>query len=54
MDTNLLKKHINNFVSKTKKNPTRFTEEFKERLDHITYFQSYRRQEILQMSEEDI
>lgn len=54
MDKNLLSKHIKTFSSKAKDHPERFKEDFKERLELVTYYQKFTRDKILSMTEEDI
>ena len=54
MNNDLLKKHIDNFVSNVKKQPEKYTEDFKERLDLISYYQAFTKEKILSMSEDEI
>ncbi len=54
MNTELLKKHIQSFITKSKSNPQKFNEDFKERLDLITYYQGFSQEKILSMNEEEI
>lgn len=50
----LLAKHIDNFVANTKKNPDKFQNDYKERLDQVAFYQGYSKDKMLSMSEEDI
>ncbi len=54
MNKELLKKHIEHFVSHSKENPDKFNEDFKERLDLINYYQRFTSGKILLMTEEEI
>ena len=54
MNKELLKKHIQDFISHSKKNPDKFNEDFKERLDLISYYQKFKSSKILSMTEEDV
>ena len=54
MDKNLLRKHIKNFISASKKHSEKINEDFKERLDLISYYQSFTKEEILSMDEDAI
>lgn len=54
MNKDLLKKHIEIFVSNSKKNSEKFREDIKERSDLIHYYQLYTKDRILYMTEEDI
>lgn len=54
MNEELLKKHVKVFIEKTKKNPEKLKEDYKERLDHIQFYRSYEKARILKMNEEDI
>jgi hypothetical protein len=54
MNKQLLKKHIQNFISHSKKNSDKFKEDFKERLDLISYYQRFKSGKILLMTEEEI
>jgi hypothetical protein len=54
MNKDLLKKHIQSFVAKLKSNPQKFNEDFKERLDLITYYQGFSQEKIISMDEDEI
>ena len=54
MNTDLLKKHIQHFIAKSKSNPQTFTKDLKERLDLIAYYRAFTQKKILSMNEEDI
>lgn len=54
MNKDLLRKHILKFVSDSKENQKRFEEDFRERGDLVNYYQAFKEEEILSMSEEDI
>ncbi len=54
MKKDLLKRRVKDFVEKTKKNKERFNEDYKERQDLITYYKSFHRKKIINMTEEDI
>jgi len=54
MDKAILSKHIKNFISNQKKNKGKFSESYKKRLGMIDYYQSFTRDKILAMNEEDI
>lgn len=54
MNKDLLKKHIQIFLDNMKKNPAKFNDDYKERLDHTSFYQSYTKEKILTMKEEDI
>lgn len=54
MNKDLLIKHIKNFISASKKQTEKFNEDFKERLDLTSYYQSFTKDRILSMDEENI
>ena len=54
MNEKLLKKHIDTFISNSKKDSENFRSNFKERSDFIDYYQRYTEDKILSMNEEDI
>jgi hypothetical protein len=54
MNKDLLKKYIHEFISDSKIYPDKFNEDWKERLDIIGYYQSFSREKMLKMTEEDI
>jgi hypothetical protein len=54
MNQNLLRKYIGDFMSDAKNNSEEFDNDLKERIDLITYYQSFDRDKILKMTEEDI
>ena len=54
MNTNLLKKHIADFIKKHKNDPSKYQEDIIERKDFINYYQSFTKDKILQMNEEEI
>ena len=54
MNKELLKRHIQNFISGSKKNSEKFSEDFAERADLISYYQQFSKDKILSMKEEDI
>ena len=54
MNNELLKKHIQDFISHSKKNPDKFNGDFKERLDLISYYQKFKSTKILSMNEDDV
>ena len=54
MNKDLLKKHIKSFISASKKQPEKFNEDFKERLDLISYYQSVTKDKMVTMDEDDI
>jgi len=54
MNKDLLRKHILKFVSDSKKNQKKFEKDFREREDLVNYYQSFKEERLLSMSEEDI
>lgn len=54
MNRDILIKHIKHFMSESKKNPSKFNDDYKERLDLITYYQGFTKDKILKMTEDDI
>lgn len=54
MNHTILREHISDFIEKSKKEKERFTNDYKERIDHIAFYQSYNKEKMLNMSEEDI
>ncbi len=54
MNKQILMKHISHFIADLKKNPERFNEDFKERLELADYYRSFTRNKIVDMTEEDI
>ena len=54
MNKDLLKKHISNFVEDSKKDKVKFTEHFRERKELVNYYQSFHKEKIVSMTEEDI
>ena len=54
MNLQLLRKHINLFVSDSKKNPNKFKQYWDERIELISYYQKYDATKILEMTEEHI
>jgi len=54
MNKDVLKKHIQEFIQDSKKNVDKFNNDFKERLDLISYYQSFTKDKILKMNEDEI
>lgn len=54
MNKNLLRKHIQAFVSDSKKDAEKFYADFKERSDFVAYYQLFTKEKILSMTEEEI
>ena len=54
MNKVLLRKHIQHFVSDSKKDSDKFREDSKERSDLIAYYQKFTRDKIISMTDEDI
>ena len=54
MNKDLLKRHIQIFVSDAHKEPDKFNADFRERQDFINFYQQCTRDRILQMTDEDI
>lgn len=54
MDINLLKKHLLNFKKNLTVNPEKLKSDEQERNNRIAFYQSWSREKILQMSEEDL
>lgn len=54
MNKDLLNKHIKDFVLHSKENPDKFNEDFKERLDLVSYYQQFSSSKISSMTEEDV
>jgi hypothetical protein len=54
MNKDILKKHIKNFVSDSKKNPEKFSDDFKERSDLIIFYQQFTEEKIFSMDQDDI
>jgi len=54
MNKQILMKHIKYFLEDLNSNPAKFKEDLKERLELIEYYQSYTRDKIIRMTEEDI
>lgn len=54
MNESFLKKHIDSFISKSKKQPDQFREDFNERSEFIDYYQCFTKDKILSMTEDDI
>ncbi len=54
MNKEVLRMHITDFISDSKKHPEQFNEDFKERADLIAYYQSWTRDNILNMTADDI
>jgi len=54
MNMDLLKKHLKDFISDSKKQPEKFSDDLKERLSLIEYYQLFTRDKILSMTEEDV
>lgn len=54
MNIEKLKTHIQHFLDEEKENPAKHRQDFEERLERIAYYQSWTKEKILQMSEEDL
>lgn len=54
MNKDLLKKHTKNFISDSKKNPEKFSDDFKERSDFVIFYQHFTKDKIFSMDEDDI
>jgi len=54
MNIEILKTHIKNYLSYSKKEPRKFKEDMKERVELISYYQRYTDDKILNMTEDDI
>lgn len=54
MNRELLREHIKKFISASKKQPEKFNEDFKERLDLISYYQAFTKEKILSMDKDNI
>ena len=54
MDTNRLKKHINDFIKKYKTQPKKFADDLQERKELISYYQSFTKEKILNMDKDQI
>lgn len=54
MNKDLLRRHINIFISEIHNEPDKFNEEWRERQDLLSYYQGFARDRILQMTDEDI
>jgi hypothetical protein len=54
MNKDLLKKHVMKFVSDSKENQKKFEQDFREREDLVRYYQSFKEDRLLSMSEEEI
>jgi len=54
MNKDLLKKYIHEFISDSKENSEKFNQDWKERLALISYYQSFTKDKMLKMTEEDI
>jgi hypothetical protein len=54
MDKELLNKHIRNYVELFNREPEKYTEEYKERLDLVNFYQAFTKDKIISMTEEDI
>jgi len=54
MNTELLKKHTQNFISNSKKGYEKFSKDFEERADLVNYYQQFSKDKIFSMNEEDI
>ena len=53
MDKKLLKEHIHNYILKRKENPKYYETQWEEREEHIRFYQSYTRDRILKITEEE-
>ena len=54
MNNDLLKKHIESFVSDAHKEPDKFDADSRERQDFVNFYQQFTRDRILQMTDEEI
>ncbi len=54
MNTNLLKKHIDDFLRKYKNNPKKFVDDLQERSELVSYYQSFSKEKILNIDKDDI
>jgi len=54
MNKELLKEHINNFKKKIERDPEKYNQDLKERLDIVTLYQSFTKDKILAMTEENV
>jgi hypothetical protein len=54
MDRVLLKKHIRDFVKRSKTDPSKFANDIKERLEYVSYYQSFSADKLLTMDEEQL
>ncbi len=54
MNNAILQEHISSFLTESKAEKDKFTNDFKERLDQINFYQSYSKEKILEMNAEDI
>jgi len=54
MKEDILEKHIQHYFEESKRNPEKFSEDFHERENLISYYQRYSKDEILKMNEDDI
>ena len=54
MNKDLLRNYMREFISDTKSNPDKFNTDLKERLELVNYYQSFTKEKILKMTEEDI
>jgi hypothetical protein len=54
MNKDLLRNHIQAFVSDSKKDAEKFNADFKERSDFVTYYQLFTKEKILLMTDEEI
>ena len=54
MNKQILIRHIKHFIEDKRKDPDRFNKDYKERLKLVDYYQSFTRDKIIAMTEEDI
>lgn len=54
MNKDLLRKHIKKFIAASKEQSEKFTEDYKERLDLTNYYQSFSKDKLISMDEENI
>ena len=54
MNKDLLKQHISVFIADSKENPQQFQDEYRERLELVEYYQSFTKEKISSLSEEDV
>ena len=54
MDRELLRRHIQKFVADAQRDPRKFEQDLRERIDHTTYYRQFSRERILMMTAEDI